>query len=179
MDEKIRQEIALKRFALISPVLNGFEQNAAVYFRTVCEQPIEMPHFGIREYSPKTLRKWLTDYKRHGFECLKPGFRSDRGKSRKIKPELEKAITDKINAFPRMKGSVIYDQLVEEGNLSPADVSRSTFYRYLSNLPTLKNQVGPWRKPNDSPTSLLTNCGRQMLCMALGLKMGVEKGKRI
>jgi hypothetical protein len=31
MDEKKRQEIALKRFALISPAVNGFEQNVAAY----------------------------------------------------------------------------------------------------------------------------------------------------
>ena len=34
MDEKKRQEIALKR---------GFEQNAAADFRSVCEQPIDIP----------------------------------------------------------------------------------------------------------------------------------------
>lgn len=135
MDEKTRQEIALKRFSLISPVLNGFEDNAAAYFRAVCEEPIEMPHYGIREYSPKTLRSWMNGYNRYGFDALKPGFRSDKGKSRKMTPGIEKAILDKINSFPRMKGSVIYDQLVEEGNLDPGELSRSTFYRYLANLP--------------------------------------------
>lgn len=138
MDEKKRQEIALKRFALISPVINGFEQNAAAYFRSVCEQPIDMPHYGVREYSPKTLRSWMNDYNRYGFDALKPGFRSDRGKSRKMTPKLEQAIAEKIETFPRMKGSVIYDQLVEEGKLSPANLSRSTFYRYLVNQPALK-----------------------------------------
>src|SRR5690554_7439515 len=36
----------------------------------------------------------------------------------------------------------IYDQLVEEGKLSPADLSRSTFYRYLANQPLLKSSGG-------------------------------------
>lgn len=137
MNEKKRQEIALKRFALISPVLNGFEDNAAAYFRSVCEQPIEMPHYGTREYSPKTIRSWMNNYNRHGFDSLKPGFRSDRGKSRKMTPEVEQAILEKVKAFPRMKGSVIYDQLVEEGKLNPGKLSRSTFYRYLANQPPL------------------------------------------
>jgi putative transposase len=99
-----------------------------------------MPHYGTREYSPKTLRKWLTDYSRYGFDALKPGFRSDRGKSRKITPELEQAIAEKIEAFPRMKGSLIYEELVREGKLSPANVSGSTFYRYLASQPALRNQ---------------------------------------
>jgi len=135
MDEQKRQKIALKRFASISPVINGFEQNAAAYFRSVCEQPIDMPHYGLREYSPKTLRHWMNEYNRYGFEALKPGFRSDQGKSRKMTPELERAIAEKIETFPRIKGSVIYDHLVEEGKLSPAVISRSTFYRYLANQP--------------------------------------------
>jgi hypothetical protein len=61
---------------------------------------------------------------------------------RKITPELERAILEKVEAFPRMKGSVIYDQLAEEGKLSPAHLSRSTFYRYLANQPSLRNQDG-------------------------------------
>jgi urocanate hydratase len=95
MNEQKRKEIALKRFALISPVLNGFEQNAAAYFRAVCDQPIDMPHYGVREYSPKTIRKWMNDYNRHGFEALKPGFRSDRGKSRKMTPKLREEEPDR------------------------------------------------------------------------------------
>ncbi len=145
MDEKKRQEIALKRFALISPVLNGFEDNAAAYFRSVCEHPIEMPHYGVREYSPKTLHNWLSDYNRNGFDALKPGYRSDRGKSRKMTPEVEKSILEKIKDFPRMKGSVIYDQLVDEEKINPGKLSRSTFYRYLANQPSL----GDVREPVD------------------------------
>jgi putative transposase len=75
---------------------------------------------------------------RHGFDALKPGFRSDRGKSRKITPELERAILEKVEAFPRMKGSVIYDQLAEEGKLSPAHLSRSTFLPLLGQSAILK-----------------------------------------
>jgi len=37
---------------------------------------------------------------------------------------------------------VVYDQLVKEGKLSPAKLSRSTFYRYLANRPDLKNLSG-------------------------------------
>ena len=33
MDEKQRQAVALKKFSLISPVLNGLESNAADYFK--------------------------------------------------------------------------------------------------------------------------------------------------
>ena len=137
MDDKTREEIALKRFSLISPVVNGWEGNAEAYFRMVCEEPIDMPHYGIREYSPKTIRCWMNAYKRFGFDALKPGFRSDRGKSRKMTPELEKEIADRLKEFPRMKGSVLYDQLVEHGKLIPANLSRSTFYRYLASNPQL------------------------------------------
>ncbi len=138
MNDETRQEIALKRFALISPVINGFEPNASQYFRQVCEEAIAMPHYGERLYSPKTLRYWLNLYTQHGFDALRPGFRSDRGKSRKMTPVLEAAIAEKLAAFPRMKGSVLYDQLAEEQRLAPSEISRATFYRYLANQPDLR-----------------------------------------
>ncbi len=58
-------------------------------------------------------------------------------------PQLEQAILEKIEAYPpRMKGSVIYDQLVKEDKLEPANLSRSTFYRYLANQSALKGLGG-------------------------------------
>jgi len=88
----------------------------------------------------------LNEYNRHGFDALKPGFRSDRGKSRKITPELERAILEKVEAFPRMKGSVIYDQLAEEGKLSPAHLSRSTFYPLLGQSAILQETKMGWEE---------------------------------
>mgnify|MGYP000230306999 FL=1 len=55
MDDKTKNAIALKKFSIIGPVLNGQVSNNAEYFRQVASKPIEMPYYGMRNYSYKTL----------------------------------------------------------------------------------------------------------------------------
>ena len=80
---KAREDIALKRFALIAPVLNGQVTSQKEYFEKLCASPVDMPYYGLKSYAPKTLASWLNDYRQGGLEALKPGPRSDRGQSRK------------------------------------------------------------------------------------------------
>ena len=126
MDPKLRECIALKRFSLISPVLNHQVSNQSRYFHEVCANPIDMPHYGVRIYSPKTLMSWLSEYNRNGLDGLMPGFRSDRGKSRKISEDLVQKIRDKIRDNHRIRTVALYDILVKEGIIDPEQVSRPT-----------------------------------------------------
>ncbi|WP_092484962.1 helix-turn-helix domain-containing protein [Desulfoscipio geothermicus] len=43
----------------------------------------------LKNYNPKTMQAWLFAYRRGGLEGLKPGYRSDKGKSRKVSDERE------------------------------------------------------------------------------------------
>ncbi|KHO62424.1 integrase [Thermoanaerobacter sp. YS13] len=135
LDEKAREAIALKRFSLISPVLNGQVKNQKEYFDALSDKPIEMPYLGMRRYTPKTLRGWLYQYLRGGIEALKPGYRSDRGKYRKIDFELSEKIKQKKLEHPEMPNKLLYETLIGEGIISPDKVSLSTFYRFLKNIP--------------------------------------------
>lgn len=135
LDEKAREAIALKRFSLISPVLNGQVKNQKEYFDALSDKPIEIPYIGMRRYTPKTLRGWLYQYLRGGIEALKPGYRSDRGKYRKIDFELSERIKQKKLEHPEMPNKLLYETLIGEGIISPDKVSLSTFYRFLKNIP--------------------------------------------
>lgn len=135
LDEKAREAIALKRFSLISPVLNGQVKNQKEYFDALSDKPIEIPYLGMRRYTPKTLRGWLYQYLRGGIEALKPGYRSDRGKYRKIDFELSEKIKQKKLEHPEMPNKLLYETLIGEGIISPDKVSLSTFYRFLKNIP--------------------------------------------
>lgn len=95
MDDKTRNSIALKKFSIIGTVLNGQVSNNTEYFRQVASWPIDMPHYGTRSYSYKTLESWLCDYNKKGIEGLVRGCRSDKGKSRKISPELGEEIVNR------------------------------------------------------------------------------------
>ena len=46
MDEKNRNTIALKKFSIIGPVLNGQVPNNTEYFKQVASSPIDMPYYG-------------------------------------------------------------------------------------------------------------------------------------
>ncbi|KHO62117.1 integrase [Thermoanaerobacter sp. YS13] len=135
LDEKAREAIALKRFSLISPVLNGQVKNQKEYFDALSDKPIEIPYLGMRRYTPKTLRGWLYQYLRGGIEALKPGYRSDRSKYRKIDFELSEKIKQKKLEHPEMPNKLLYETLIGEGIISPDKVSLSTFYRFLKNIP--------------------------------------------
>jgi len=137
LDNEKREQIALRRFSLISPVLNGQVDNQKEYFIEVTSKAIDMPYYGMRMYSPKTLGSWLSDYRRGGIDALKPGYRSDRGKSRKIDDELVEKIREKRIQKPRINSSMLYESLVKDGAILPQEVSLSTFYRFLAANPDL------------------------------------------
>lgn len=135
LNPKTRELIALKRFSLISPVLNGQVENQKEYFVQICTKPIEMPHYGSKVYAPKTLLSWLNSYRHGGLESLKPGYRSDRGKSRKVSAEITAKIKEKRTVYPRMTSIMLYEEMIKEGAINPGKLSLATFYRFLANNP--------------------------------------------
>jgi len=134
VDEKERQAVALKKYSLISPVLNGTEPNAAEYFRRLAAEPVKMPVYGERRYSEKTFQSWLCDCRRYGFDGLVKGPRSDKGKHRKINEEVGEHIVYMRKNNPSMPVSVLYEKLVGEGIIDPLEISRPTVYRFIEDM---------------------------------------------
>ncbi|MDN5301677.1 MAG: putative transposase [Thermoanaerobacteraceae bacterium] len=89
MTEKDRENIALFRYSLIAPILNGQVTSQKDYLAEICSKVHQVPYYGPKEFAPKTLSCWILDYRRAGFDGLKPKRRCDRGKSRKLCRELE------------------------------------------------------------------------------------------
>lgn len=140
---KDRENIALMRFSLIAPVLNGQIDNQKEYFDKLCAKPIDMPYYGLKSYSPKTLACWLNDYRHGGLDALKPGYRSDRGCSRKVSLAIADKIREKRTQMPRITSIMLYEELVRDGVILPEKLSRSTFYRFLSANPDLAAGLDP------------------------------------
>jgi putative transposase len=134
MDEKTKNAIALKKFSIIGPVLNGQVPNNTEYFRHVASAPIDMPFYGMRNYSYKTLESWLCDYNKKGLEGLVRGTRCDKGKSRKISLELGEEIIKRRKENPRVPVTLLYEQLISDGLIDPLNISRPTVYRYIEDL---------------------------------------------
>ena len=132
--DSVREAVALKKFSLISPILNDQVDNHKKYLEGICKSPIEMPYYGLKMYAPKTLSNWVSEYTSYGIEALKPGHRNDKGKSRKIDTELALKIKERHTEFPRMKGNLLYETLVGEGLIKPESISLSTFYRFIEDM---------------------------------------------
>lgn len=132
LDEATRNAIALKKFSIISPLLNGQVEHQGEYCSQVASALIDMPHYGQKRYSPKTISTWYSDYLRHGLDALKPKPRSDKGGTRKVTTEISDAIAEKCKKYPKAPATVIYDMMVKEGFFIPADLSLSTLTRYLN-----------------------------------------------
>jgi hypothetical protein len=145
MDEKQRQAVGLKKFSIISPVINGQVDSNIEYFRKVAAEPIDMPHIGMRKYSEKTLQGWLSDYRRFGLDGLTAEHRNDKGKRRKITHELADKIIDERKKSPGMPVTVFYERLISDGILDPTKISRSTVYRFIEDM----NLSGTFKEDSD------------------------------
>ena len=132
LDDDARNAIALRKFSLISPILNGQVNNRWEYYVQISSNPIEMPHYGVRKYAPKTIESWYCDYMRGGLEALKPGYRGDKGSYRKIDSELAEKILEVRKAYPKAPNTIIYDKLIEDGILKDGQLSLTTLYRFLN-----------------------------------------------
>ena len=89
MDEKMRQEIALHRWAVIAEAadtrLTGSERGAVV--RAIAAREHAHPDGTRRRYSRGSIDRWLRAWRAGGVDALRPSPRSDTGKVRAM-PEL-------------------------------------------------------------------------------------------
>jgi len=131
MDEKTRAAIALKRFSLISPIINGQVASIDEYSKEATKTPVEMPHYGLKSYAPNTIYAWYSDYIRGGIDALKPSPRSDRGISRVLSSEMSGSILSKLKEHPKAPATVIYDMLLEEKAFLKKDASIATVRRFI------------------------------------------------
>jgi putative transposase len=89
MDEKMRQEIALHRWAVIAEAANtrltSSERGSVV--RAIAAREHAHPDGTVRRYSRGTIDRWLRAWRAGGAAALRPSPRSDTGKVRAM-PEL-------------------------------------------------------------------------------------------
>ena len=92
VDEKVRESIALFRYGLIAPIINGQISFQKTYLEEVAGKKHQVPYYGKKEFTPKTISCWLLDYRRAGFAGLKPKSRSDKGQCRKLNAQQEERL---------------------------------------------------------------------------------------
>jgi len=133
MDEKKREEIALFRYSLILPFLTPEEMEWGVkgeLLKRLVTQVRSMPFSQKQSLHESTIRRYLTAYRKKGFDGLKPDNRSDIGASRKIPLDiLEKAFQLKKEEPRRSASSIIKIMEAHDMVKPPGIIKPSTLYR--------------------------------------------------
>jgi len=147
MDDLTRERIALFRYALIAPLLHD-QVERGNYVAQVSAKQHDVPHYGVKVYTPKTILEWLLRYRRHGFDALKPSRRSDRDQSRTLSNEQQLHLIALRKERLWMPITVFYDQLIVKGEILPHTVSYATIHRFLKKQKLLGKEVtnAPERK---------------------------------
>lgn len=146
-EEKKRTDIALFRYAQIAPVIQENVSKQAEYFRGILGKQYEVPHIGPRRFKFGTLKLWLKQYRRYGFEALKPKIRQDKGDSRKITGDLALAIDEAVKQYPVVSCSAIHRMLIAEGHIGIGVVAEGTVRKYIKeNNLKQKNPPQPRKK---------------------------------
>ena len=141
MTENDREKIALFRYGLISPILNGQVKNQKEYLQKEAAKIHNVPYYGPKEYVPKTIYFWLREYRRGGFDALKPKRRTDRGQSRKITGELKKRLIKLRKKNSGLSVKLFYDEMVKKEEFMPSDLSYSTLYRFFQKKDLIKTEI--------------------------------------
>jgi putative transposase len=140
MNEKVREQVALFRYGLIAPLLNG-QVNPKEYLKGLEGKVHSVPYYGERSIAEKTMKEWLLHYRRNGFEALKPKKRMDRGNSRRLSPDDQDFVLEIRKKSLHMPVSVFYEQLIERGEIQKDQISYSTIIRLLKKHNLVGKQI--------------------------------------
>jgi transposase InsO family protein len=146
MTDETRDQIALFRYKLISPVLAepGREQNE--YFRRQALKDHNVPHYGVRRFEPSTMKGWLRKYRHKGLKGLRPKPRADLGRPRRLDDNAMEAIRVRCKAFPHYSVTMLYMSMQADGLLGDPPICYGSLLRIVRR----ENLLDKTRKRSDA-----------------------------
>jgi transposase InsO family protein len=144
MTDEIRNEIALLRYAIIAPLVSGLHddnQTIGSFFLTASQKKYNNYNGKLISFAPSTIKRWYYNYNKDGFDALIPQKRNDSGHSRKLDDDLKATIAYYKKELPRIPATLIYQKLVETGQITKSEISLSTITRYINQLKTSEKQT--------------------------------------
>lgn len=131
MDQKLAETIALLKHQIISPVL--LDSNAAqmAYFRQAAAREFDVPGRGPKRYTVLTMKSWLYNYRKKGFQALMPKIRKDKGRIRILPPDKIVQIKNLRQENLHESCTRFYDRCIRENLLGIPPVCVETLRRLL------------------------------------------------
>ena len=101
-DDELRQAIALFRYGVIADLacLPVGTPGTGAMMRAKAKQSCIIPGSTRTRIAAETVRGWITDYRRGGFEALYPKRRTDRDQPRRLPPEVAERLIALKTASP-------------------------------------------------------------------------------
>jgi transposase InsO family protein len=142
-------ETALFRYGLIADLVHMERGERGTYARIKekASRDYTIPGSRRSRVAPETIRGWLRDWRKGGFEALRPKPRADRGQPRAIPSEVTDLLCKIKDDTPTLSVRMVIEGAQATGQV-PADLelAPATVHRLLS-------RQGLMRKQPDDPTS--------------------------
>ena len=110
-------------------------------FKAVSQMTFTDENGYTRQFTWATISTWMCRYRKHGVTVMENKPRSDKGKTRKVKPEIIleaiQAVRSKVHGRSP-KRSVLYRLCIEQGLLTRSQVAPNTFTRLVKQFDMLK-----------------------------------------
>jgi putative transposase len=152
MNKDTREQIALARYKLISPVLAEPSREQNRYFRSLADKEHLMPHYGKKKFAVSTFKGWLRKYLADGFDALQPKGRSDRGRPRRLSDRDMAAIEARCKAYPNLSIVLLHEQLLSDGQLGDPPIGYNNLVRIIRQHDLLpKSRRSDTRKRFETP----------------------------
>ncbi len=134
-DAQYRQALALFRYGLIADLIQLPAGSRGLYarLREKARAEYSIPGSTRTRVAMETLRHWLADYRRGGFDALLPKGRADRGHSRALPQAVADALLSLKDTEPNLSIPQLIRAVRETGVAAPSlSMPPSTVHRLLS-----------------------------------------------
>ena len=142
-NDEYRQALALFRYGLIAEFIQLPAGSRGLYarLREKANADYTIPGTKRTRVAPETLRHWLKDYRRAGFDALLPKGRADRGQSRSVPQAVADALVSLKDEHPALSIPQLI-RAVREAGAAPESVPlpASTVHRLLSRAGLMHKQ---------------------------------------
>lgn len=135
-DQSPETQIALFRYGVIADLLHfrpGVGSGLYKELKRKAAQQYTIPFSLRRDVAPETIRGWLADYRRGGFDALKPKKRSDAGRPRSIPQDVIDALVTVKEEHPAYSVAMVIDE-ARRAERVPKDIELplATVHRHLT-----------------------------------------------
>jgi transposase InsO family protein len=134
VDDEIRQQIALWRLGVLGPLMSARLEHGDVraYLQEAAERLHRMPDGREVTLSARTIETWHYWYQHDGLTGLMPKSRSDKGRTRAVRPEVAELLLRAKAEKPRRSIRRLIKMLVRAKVVQPDELSRSSVHRLLA-----------------------------------------------